>query len=184
MRWYDIWWYIPTVSSHDLWERLVDHSRGGLLEPKLSQELLDTPFVPGFDGLIVGNLTGYAIAMAKWPALPRVAAVCVPEGTKLWFSSRVLVHWNSCQLNQHLTHRCRVCHVDWLEHPLERVEELGGLWYTTILSWMHMISIDIRWYQMRCRVINISYRIIIYHIISYHIISDEEISIDAHTFLM
>ena len=37
---------------------------------------------------------------------------------------------------------------------------------------------------MRCRVINISYRIIIYHIISYHIISDEEISIDAHTFLM
>ena len=37
---------------------------------------------------------------------------------------------------------------------------------------------------MRCRVINISYRIIIYNIISYHIISDEEISIDAHTFLM
>ena len=49
----------------DLWQRLVDHSRGGLLEPKLSQELLDTPSVPDFDGLIVGNLTGYAIAMAK-----------------------------------------------------------------------------------------------------------------------
>ena len=56
---------MPTVSSHDQWQRLVDHSCSGLLEPKLSQELLDTPSVPDFDGLVVGNLTGNAIAVAK-----------------------------------------------------------------------------------------------------------------------
>ena len=62
---YDIISYMPTVSSHDQWQRLVDHSCSGLLEPKLSQELLDTPSVPDFDGLVVGNLTGNAIAVAK-----------------------------------------------------------------------------------------------------------------------
>ena len=56
---------MPTVTSHDQWQRLVDHSRSGLLEPYRAQELLDSPSVPGFDGLVVSNLTGNAIAVAK-----------------------------------------------------------------------------------------------------------------------
>jgi len=174
-------WYMPTVTSHDQWQRLVDHSRSGLLEPYLAQELLDTPSVPGFDGLVVGNLTGNAIAVAKWPALPRVAAVCVPEGTKLWFSSDVLVHWNACQLDQHLTHGCWVCHVDGLEHPEERVEEFWCLWYTTIsydIDWYHMIPIELQSHQLQNH-----HCINVYHVVSCCIMWYRTVSLDIRTFL-
>jgi hypothetical protein len=72
-------------------QRSQQHIRHRLLQRPV-QELVDTPLVPGFNGLVIGDVARDIGVVGNGPARPRGNTILIPKRAKAILNINVRVH--------------------------------------------------------------------------------------------